>query len=484
MVFLGLIIIAALIWVVNKTVNEYKRLDEEYREYKERMEEYEKKSNKREEKFKQFENLDKKMSSMKEDIKALESLKANMEFWNKTLEKQEKNLDNTISKLEKRKEKIETTLNNLEVDYYYEAPLDYKKEALNIEDGLYEIDDWNEIDSKKLLMDLKDLKERERKSAKDGRANLQGNFPYIENDKVKEKIMKTVRKLVLRTFNGEADAAIAKVTHRNIETTHKKIQKSFDDLQKLSSYFGCRISIPYMKYKLKEANLVFDYELKKQQEKEEQRAIAEQMREEERARKEIEKAQREAALEEKKAQEALEKAKKDLENAHGEELTKLQEKMALLEAQLKEAHENNQRATSMAQLTKSGHVYIISNIGSFGEKVYKIGMTRRLVPMDRVRELGDASVPFKFDVHAMIYSENAPELENILHKEFDRHRLNKVNLRREFFKVDLDHVREVVEKNYGEFKLTMMAEAAEYRKSLEIEKELLKVEKIEEVEIA
>ena len=122
----------------------------------------------------------------------------------------------------------------------------------------------------------------------------------------------------------------------------------------------------------------------------------------------------------------------------------LKQKIAELEAQLAEAHAESERARAMAQVTRSGYVYIISNVGSFGEDVVKIGLTRRLDPDDRVRELGDASVPFTFDTHAMIYSEEAPALESALHKEFEDRRVNMANMRKEFFRVTLEEVQDAV----------------------------------------
>ena len=125
----------------------------------------------------------------------------------------------------------------------------------------------------------------------------------------------------------------------------------------------------------------------------------------------------------------------------------------------------------MAQQTRSGHVYVISNIGSFGEDVYKIGMTRRLEPLDRVRELGDASVPFAFDVHAMIYSDDAPSLENHLHKVFNEKQVNKVNSRKEFFNVGIKDIKSTVANMNIDAHWTMFADAKEYRESLAIENE-------------
>lgn len=144
--------------------------------------------------------------------------------------------------------------------------------------------------------------------------------------------------------------------------------------------------------------------------------------------------------------------------------------MAELETKLAEAEAKGQRAISLAQQTKSGHVYIISNVGSFGENVYKIGMTRRLEPLDRVRELGDASVPFPFDVHAMIYSEDAPTLETELHKIFANNQVNKVNPRKEFFRLPIEKVKSYIDDKGIKAIWTLQAEAAQYKETLALER--------------
>ena len=130
-------------------------------------------------------------------------------------------------------------------------------------------------------------------------------------------------------------------------------------------------------------------------------------------------------------------------------------------------------------MTKCGHIYVISNIGSFGENVYKIGMTRRLDPMERINELGDASVPFKFDVHAMIFSEDAPALENKLHETFRDKSVNMVNMKKEFFRVSLEEIEKVVKDNYAEIEFTKIAEAKDYRETLAILKAKEKVNNIQ-----
>lgn len=277
-------------------------------------------------------------------------------------------------------------------------------------------------------------------------------------------------KLMLRAFNGECDSLIADVRWNNITKMEERLQKSFEAINKMGETHSIQMTNSYRNMKLKELRLTFEYQEKLYREKEEQKRIKEQMREEAKVQKEIEKALKDSQAEEERYNKALEQARKEMEQAQGSALEKLKEKMAKLQQDLEEAKNAHQRAISMAQQTKTGHVYIISNIGSFGENVYKIGMTRRLEPMDRVHELGDASVPFEFDVHAMIKSDNAPELENLLHKYFDNKRVNLVNPRKEFFYVSLDEIQKYMQENNLDIELTKLAEARDYRESEAIRK--------------
>jgi multidrug efflux pump subunit AcrA (membrane-fusion protein) len=203
---------------------------------------------------------------------------------------------------------------------------------------------------------------------------------------------------------------------------------------------------------------------------EEQRQIKAQMREEAKVQREAEKIRRQAEKEERMVRKAMAQAEKRLAAAADQERLALEEEIAKLKDQLLEAEAKGERAISMAQQTKQGHIYIISNPGSFGEEVIKIGMTRRLEPMDRVKELGDASVPFMFDVHAIIHSDDAPSLENELHQCFHNTRVNKVNIRKEFFRAPLTKIKGRVTELGYEAHWTMKAEALEYRESLQIEK--------------
>ena len=273
-------------------------------------------------------------------------------------------------------------------------------------------------------------------------------------------------RLMLRAFNGEADAAIAKVRYNNIHVMEARIEKAWETINSLAEVQQCVIVSDYRDVKLAELRLSHEYEEKLAAEKEEQRRIKEQMREEEIAAREIERAKVEAEREERRFADALEKARAQVEVAEGAKRDALLLKMTELEQQLAAAHAKAERAISRAQQTRSGHVYVISNVGSFGEHVYKIGMTRRLEPLDRIRELGDASVPFQFDIHAIIYADDAPALEARLHAVFERHRVNRVNERKEFFKLPIEQIAAVVLEHKADIAFTLAAEAAEYRKTL------------------
>lgn len=281
-------------------------------------------------------------------------------------------------------------------------------------------------------------------------------------------VVRKEKTLILRAFNGDCDSFIAEVEWNNVAKMRKRIEKSYMTINKLFEKQGIYISRKYADLKLDELDLAYEYRLKRREEKEEQRAIREQMREEEKVRREIEAAIQKAQKEEDIYQRALDKAREEVVAVQGAEYEKLQVKIKELEARVAEAEANKERALSMAQQTKRGHVYVISNIGSFGEDIYKIGMTRRLDPMDRVRELGNASVPFPFDVHAIIFSEDAPVLESKLHKAFNNKRVNLMNSRKEFFHVTLQEIEDVVHENNAEIEFTKLAEARDYRESMAI----------------
>jgi hypothetical protein len=314
---------------------------------------------------------------------------------------------------------------------------------------------------------LDEIRERQKKLIKEKKAAVCRTEWTVNGSKVEgRKQINQMLKLMLRAFNGECDAAVAKVRYNNVQVMETRIRKAYEAINGMAEVQTCHIANGYLKLKLEELFLAHEYQEKLQEEKEEQRRIREQIREEEIALRELEKARLDAEKEEKRYAEALRKATEEAERAVGEKQQKLMWQVEELQRRLAEARTNKERAIAQAQLTRSGHVYVISNVGSFGEQVYKIGMTRRLDPLDRVKELGDASVPFPFDVHAIIYSEDAPALENKLHKLFHQRRVNLVNERKEFFRVTIDEIARAVRENHGEIEFTLAAEAAEYRKTV------------------
>lgn len=276
---------------------------------------------------------------------------------------------------------------------------------------------------------------------------------------------------VADAFNGKVEAILARAKTDNLGTLRQELLDAFALVNMNGRAFrNARITAAYRDARLEELRWAVAIQELKEREREEQRRINEQIREEEKARRDYERAQREAAKEEELIRRAMEKAQQEIAKATDSQRAKYEAQLRELGERLQAAEEKNQRALSMAQQTKRGNVYIISNVGSFGEQVFKIGLTRRLDPMERVRELGDASVPFEFDVHAMIFSEDAPALERFLHRHFLSAQVNKVNPRKEFFRAPLATIRAEVEKLGIQASWTMLAGAQEYRESQAIEK--------------
>jgi predicted nuclease with TOPRIM domain len=309
---------------------------------------------------------------------------------------------------------------------------------------------------------LKMYRNYSKKLSEDGKA---GTCLYVEKQR-----RETAIRFVTEAFNGAVDSVLSKVKHDNYGTLRRQIQDAYNLIALNGRAFrDAKITEEYLNSRLLELEWATKTHALKLRDKEEQRRAKELMREEQKAKREYEKAMREAQKEEALIEKAMEKARASLEAAHEDEKNKYEKELEELRLKWEEAEERNKRAISMAQQTKRGHVYIISNIGSFGEDVYKIGMTRRLDPLDRVKELGDASVPFLFDVHSIIFSEDAPSLEGELHRKFDDRRVNKVNLRKEFFKVKISEIKEIVDAEGMDCHWTIQAKAAQFRESKAIE---------------
>ena len=268
-------------------------------------------------------------------------------------------------------------------------------------------------------------------------------------------------RLTMRAFNNECEAAIANTRWNNVVAMEKRILNAAKQINSANTSMNLLIHEDYVALKLDELHLTHEYREQIKTEKEERAELVRAEREEKKLLAEA----RAAESEEQKYAELLKKAR--------EEAAVDGRRIAELEAALAEAQATSERARAMAEMTKSGYVYIISNIGSFGEDIVKIGLTRRLEPDDRVRELGDASVPFGFDTHAMIYSEDAPALEATLHNEFFDRRVNASNLRKEFFRVNLDEVEEAVKSLAPNASFFKNREAQEWHETLALRKQAL-----------
>lgn len=221
-------------------------------------------------------------------------------------------------------------------------------------------------------------------------------------------------------------------------------------------------------YYLEAVKIEYEYYIKRERAKEEQRALKEQMRQEAEERKLLEQQKKQVEAEESKYEKELQRITEKMQAANDAELDKLRQQLEKVQAQLDSVQDKKDEIVRL-QNGKAGTVYVISNIGSFGEDVFKVGMTRRLEPMDRVKELGDASVPFPFDVHSFIFSEDAVSLETKLHHTLHNKRVNKINLRKEFFRVSLDELQALVEEcdPSAAFNRTVLAE--QFRQSLSID---------------
>ena len=374
--------------------------------------------------------------------------------------------EDILQKLDKDVAKRERTISDLD-----KTISDKKSKIIWMDDeilvqefGLYkpQYDFANSLDYKERLAKVRD---QQKTLIKEKRA-VNGNTSWQVNGSASKgkKMVSDTQKLLLRAFNTECDDIISKVKYTNFDASLDRIYKSSDAISKLGSIMNISVSNDYLDLKIKELRLAFEYQQKKQEEKEAQKAERAELREAAKLQKEIELQRKKIEKEQTHYQTAYEKLLKQLEATPDN--VDLIKKKAELENQLQDIEKAIQDIDYREANHKAGYVYIISNIGAFGENVYKIGMTRRLDPQDRVDELGDASVPFNFDVHAMIFSDDAPALEAALHKAFEDKKLNMVNTRREFFNVTLDEIKEVVKKNFDKtVEFIDVPDAEQYRVS-------------------
>lgn len=325
---------------------------------------------------------------------------------------------------------------------------------------------YDQIPSAEIKNQLSLLSTEEQELQKDDEAIISTSG---SEDMTKSNLRKQKNQL-LRSFNTETESLIRDVTIRNLDSIRKKITRSFEAHNKLFAVDNVQITKEFLKLKLSRMSCFYAYQKKLQEEKELLQVQKEQLREEEKVRHEMEMAKKKIEKDESQFKHEIERTMKYLQNSSLEaekqlyidKIKELNEKLA----QLSKEKENIEQRKANA---KAGYVYIISNIGSFGENIYKIGMTRRLEPLDRIRELSSASVPFEFDVHALIFSDDAPALEALLHQEFRDLEVNKVNHRKEFFKVKLTDIENLVKEKYDKaVNFVEIPKAEEYRESIKL----------------
>lgn len=364
---------------------------------------------------------------------------------------------------------LKTTIQELEsqqntakeyLDQLHSESQDMEKEVVSEQ---YNMSDYEGISSQECKTQLALLKNEEKSAINDGSLlNISGALS--------KKSARDNAKQIVRCFNAECDNIIQSVTIKGIDSLRNRLTKSFETLNKIYEIDGVQLNNKFLSLKLKELDLVYSFALKAEQEREQQKAIREEMVEEAKAQKEIE--QQKAKIEKDQSQfnNEINRMTKYLQRTTNDAEKQLYiDKIKELEEKLKELETQKQDVLTREANAKAGYVYVISNIGSFGDNVYKIGMTRRLEPMDRIDELSSASVPFPFDVHAMIFSNDAPALEAKLHQEFDKNRVNRINNRKEFFKVSLDDIENVVKENFDNtVQFTRIPVAQEYNETLEI----------------
>lgn len=377
-------------------------------------------------------------------------------------------LKSEISSLESKRESLKKEILKLEDDY-----IELEDEILMQSYGFFN-PKYDLEDSEAYKVRLKEIKDKQKEMVRTKMAVHYFKDWMVDGSKAKgRKMTNNMIRQALRTFNSECDIAISKVTVNNVHSMEKRINNVYHAVNKMNETNGVSITIEYLNLKFEELYLALEYARKLEEEKEEQRRIKEQMREEEKVRREINAMKAKIEKEEKHFINAIEKLEKAKSNSTEEEIKELELKIKELNEKLSEVAKQKEDVLNRERNTRAGYVYVISNIGSFGDDIYKIGVTRRLTPLDRIRELSSASVPFQFDVHAMIFSDDAPALETTLHKTFHHKRVNLVNERKEFFNITLEEIKEVVEKNHDktvEFKMTALAE--EYRESQAIRKKL------------
>lgn len=411
-----------------------------------------------------FENIDKAddilIEAQNQAEEILENAKQEAEEIKENALQEKYSLKASLKELSRKVEKLK------QEEKDYEAILKEKSNIVIAQETT--VDFTDNITSNELKNTLSILQIKEKELIADGKACR--STSYDDDYKKREKQSKKL----LRAFNAETDYYLTNVRMNNVDTYRNKITNTFSTLNRLFSIDNVQITKELLNIKLEKLDATYKYYYVLEQERELLKAKKEEMREQQRVEKELQTQKDKIIKEENQFRNEVVKLMKYLESSNTDiEKELYADKIKELEDKIKELEKDKKDVENRETNTRAGFVYIISNIGSFGENVYKIGMTRRLEPMDRISELSSASVPFPFDVHALIFSEDAPALETTLHNYFRKQEVNKVNSRKEFFRVNLEEIKDLVHKEFNNtVHFTDVAVAEQYRETLRIESTL------------
>ncbi len=364
----------------------------------------------------------------------------------------------------------------MEIENLNATIVELEEEALLQDFGLYK-PMYSFASSKEYKDRLEECRRQQKELIKSGLAAICSTRWEVSGSRTRgEKLTNDNIKQTVMIFNTECENAIDKVSFSNYESMKKRIDRAYEKLNKLNRVLDISISESFLQLKHTELTLAYEYARKKQEEKEYIREQREIEKENARVQKELEAERQRIAKEQAHYNNVLTRLLDQL-NEPGigdEKKLVLQEKINDVTSEIADLEEALKEVDYRQANERAGYVYIISNIGAFGENVYKIGMTRRLDPMERIDELGGASVPFRFDVHALIFSADAPKLETALHNAFSHKRVNMINSRKEFFRVSLEEIECVVKENHDrtvDFNYTATAE--QYRETLKLQQEII-----------
>lgn len=421
---------------------------------------------------------------------ALQSIQAEIDSQNARLtdlrsevEKSDKQLQEITQKANESEKQIVSSANRLlkiktqfkSLQYSVKRYNDYEEIPLQILNDS-EADETDELLSTTIklklhLMDIRELKKRYSQNNKLVRELL---VKYQSRYATKANL--TIYRLMVIALEAELQNALYNLSYSKLDKSINDIKAITAKYQKIATDGNQNIATTIIKFigeieflYIEAIKIEYEYFIQKERIKEEQKAIRDQIRQEAAEKKQLEVERKKIELEESKYENEIGNIKQILAvTVDDTKVKQLEERLAKIQAQLDEVEKKKDQISHL-QNGKAGYIYIISNLGSFGEKTFKVGMTRRINPQDRVDELGDASVPFAFDVHSLIFSENAPDLECKLHKQLHNSRVNKVNLRKEFFSTTINELEELVYslEPSAEFNRTMLAE--QYYQSMSIE---------------